>query len=105
MARLKKSDGPQHNWARKLTAFPGIAKGNMVGYLDSSAGFTNADKACVWARHLCEKAGVKFVLGPINGRLEKLVQEQSGKVTGIVTADKQVHKADVVIVACTLILL
>ncbi len=57
----------------------------------------------MYARHLCEKAGVKFVLGKPHGELEQLITEQSGsskKVTGIRTRDGQSHSADLVVVAC-----
>ncbi len=60
-------------------------------------------KACTYARFLCEKAGVKFVLGSPQGKLQSLIVEQVGsekKVTGITTADGQSHQADIVIVAC-----
>lgn len=57
----------------------------------------------MYARYLCEKAGVKFVLGTPHGELEQLITEQSGaskKVTGIRTRDGQSHSADLVVVAC-----
>ena len=60
-------------------------------------------KACTYARFLCEKAGVKFVLGSPQGKLQSLIVQQDGsekKVTGITTADGQSHHGDIVIVAC-----
>lgn len=60
-------------------------------------------QACVYARHLCEKAGVKFVLGESEGYLESLIIERSGqqnRVTGIKTRDSLTHPADLVVVAC-----
>jgi hypothetical protein len=103
MARLAKSDGPATRWRTKLEAFEGVTDGSLTGYLDTSAGLTYADKACVWARHLCVKAGVRFILGPEKGKLQQLVIEHtpSGRrVTGITTVDGRRHAADVVVMAC-----
>lgn len=63
----------------------------------------SSSQACVYARFLCEKAGVKFILGRPQGQLESLVVEGSGsskKVTGIKTCDGLTHDADLVVVAC-----
>ena len=60
-------------------------------------------QACVYARFLCQQAGVKFVLGEPEGKIETLICEQQGskrKVTGIKTCDGQSHSADLVVVAC-----
>jgi sarcosine oxidase/L-pipecolate oxidase len=60
-------------------------------------------KACIWARHLCQKAGVHFVLGPDVGKLDTLIVEQTAagkKVKGLKTADGKNHLADVTIIAC-----
>jgi sarcosine oxidase/L-pipecolate oxidase len=48
------------------------------------------------------QAGVEFVLGDPQGKLESLITEHSGpekKVTGIKTCDNQSHYGDLVIVA------
>lgn len=94
---------PGGNWASKTNIFSHVQQGRLNGYLDTSAGFTYADKACAYARHLCERQGVKFVLGSQRGRLKNLVTTGSGearKIIGIVTEDGEKHKADVVVVAC-----
>jgi hypothetical protein len=59
-------------------------------------------QACIWARHVCEQAGVEFVLGPNNGKLEELLhaEDDSGSVIGIRTADGREHGADLVLIAC-----
>lgn len=60
-------------------------------------------QACVYARHLCKKAGVKFILGRPRGELENLIIEKSDqnkRVKGIKTRDGQSHLADLVVVAC-----
>lgn len=60
-------------------------------------------QACVYARFLCEQAGVKFVLGEPQGKLATLIVTNSGlkkKVTGIKTCDGRSHFGDLVIVAC-----
>ena len=105
MKRLAETERrePGGNWARKTKLFSHVQQGQLNGYLDTSAGFTYADKACVWARHLCERQGVKFVLGSERGRLKDLVTTGSGparEVVGITTEDGEQHRADVVVVAC-----
>ena len=105
LERLKKIDSPSNNWMKKLGPFQGLADRTLDAYLDTSAGITYADKACVWARHLCEKQGVKFVLGPQQGKLARVIIEGEGrskKARGIETVDGKRHKADVVVVACEL---
>ncbi|RSL78345.1 hypothetical protein CEP52_017639 [Fusarium oligoseptatum] len=90
-------------WARKLHILDSINDGETNGFLDIEAGITIADKACVYARHLCERAGVKFVLGDTRGRMDNLIIEKRGakqRATGIQTSDGKSHYADVVIVAC-----
>ncbi|SPN99719.1 related to fructosyl amino acid oxidase [Cephalotrichum gorgonifer] len=37
--------------------------------LDSTAGFVVAYKSCSWAKYLAEKAGVKFILDPLRGKV------------------------------------
>ncbi|ORY24761.1 FAD dependent oxidoreductase [Naematelia encephala] len=74
----------------------------LDGFIDSSAGVTYADKSCAWARHLCEKAGVKFVLGPEKGKFDDFIVEGEGEnkvVKGLKTVDGLEHSADVVIIA------
>lgn len=109
MRRLNQKDGPETNWSDKIKAFNGLNDGSLSAFLDTSAGLTYADKACIWARHLCVQAGVKFVLGPKEGRLDDLVYAPTThvpkgekKVVGIKTVDGKVHDADVVVVACEL---
>lgn len=60
-------------------------------------------KSCIWARHLCQSAGVRFELGPEQGKLDDLIVEGTGearKVKGLRTADGKEHLADVTIIAC-----
>ncbi|KAL4916508.1 FAD dependent oxidoreductase [Aspergillus aurantiobrunneus] len=91
------------DWAKKYRLFDHFKNGATNGFLDAGSGITLADKACVYARHLCEKAGVTFVLGKPHGELDALITDKSGpskKVTGIRTRDGRTHSADLVIVAC-----
>lgn len=93
--------GPE--WARKYHLFDYFKNNHTNGFLDAGSGITLADKACVYARHLCVNAGVKFVLGRPHGELENLIIEGSGsskRATGIKTRDGQSHSADLVVVAC-----
>ncbi|WVR08369.1 hypothetical protein IAU60_005424 [Kwoniella sp. DSM 27419] len=87
-------DQPGQNWIHKLDLYsektsPEDGK-PLEAFLDTSAGFTRADKA-----------GVKFILGK-EGRLAKLIQEErNGErvVSGIATTDGKTHSADLVVVA------
>ncbi len=103
MARLaeKELSCPADHWTRKIQAFRPLLDRDLDGFIDTSAGFVYSDKACAWCRHLCEKAGVKFVLGE-TGRLEHLVVDLRGEtkhVLGLVTTDGLEHRTDLVIVA------
>ncbi|OGE50367.1 hypothetical protein PENARI_c017G11325 [Penicillium arizonense] len=100
-SKRAKDLGPE--WAKKYHLFDNFKDGATNGFLDAGSGITLADKACVYARHLCEKAGVKFILGRPQGELQELITENqdSGKrVTGIKTRDGLSHSADLVVVAC-----
>ncbi|KAJ9647650.1 hypothetical protein H2204_000280, partial [Knufia peltigerae] len=90
-------------WVETFHAIDGINNNNTNGFLDIQGGVTLADKACIYARFLCEKAGVRFVLGSPQGQLKTLIvaNEGNGKqVTGIQTYDGKSHHGDIVIVAC-----
>jgi len=108
------------NWVETFHAIDGINNNNTNGFLDIQGGVTLADKvsrterqcskraadsckACTYARFLCEKAGVRFVLGHPQGQLQELIVANEGsgkKVTGIQTCDGKSHHGDIVIVAC-----
>jgi hypothetical protein len=103
---IKEKADPKSNWTLKASTLDHAEGGRLNGFFDTSAGFTYADKACTWARHLAEKAGVKFVLGHEVGKLEELIVEQQGgkkKVKGLKTADGKKHLADVVVIAGTFV--
>lgn len=126
MKRLEEKEraDPETRWRTKIDAFKPLKEGKLDGFIDTSAGFTYADKvrrllprrdlspilipqACAWARFLCEKEGVKFVLGPEVGKFADLLVDGTGEernVTGLRTADGKEHLADVVVVACECLL-
>ncbi|RDW56750.1 FAD dependent oxidoreductase-2 [Coleophoma cylindrospora] len=70
---------------------------SLTGVFDSTAGFVEASKCCTWAMHLAKQAGVKFVLGH-QGRMTSFLKK-NGRTCGIMTADGQRHKADLVVLA------
>ncbi|KAJ5362208.1 hypothetical protein N7541_003052 [Penicillium brevicompactum] len=97
--RLAKLDP---KWVERASKVHAINNGNTNGFFDIQGGITVADKACVFARHLCVKAGVKFVLGDPKGKFTSFITEKNGrdkKITGIMTADGLRHMSDIVIVA------
>ncbi|ORY71122.1 FAD dependent oxidoreductase [Pseudomassariella vexata] len=66
--------------------------------LDSTAGFVEAYKSCAFALCLAKKAGVKFILHPMQGKVVSLDVTQEGK-PAIKTADGLTHEGDLVVVA------
>lgn len=95
--------GINPKWVEKYHVVDKINGGNTNGFIDINGGITIADKACVYARFLCVQAGVKFVLGEAQGKLDTLITEYNGpskKVAGIKTCDGKSHFGDLVIVAC-----
>ncbi|OQE75587.1 hypothetical protein PENNAL_c0073G09655 [Penicillium nalgiovense] len=99
--RRASAHGPE--WSKKFHLFDKFKHGATNGFLDAGSGITLADKACVYARYLCQKAGVKFVLGHPQGELDHLITKQNGsdkRVKGIKTCDGSTHAADLVVVAC-----
>ncbi|ROV87735.1 hypothetical protein VMCG_10588 [Cytospora schulzeri] len=85
-------------WAHKLDPCGRQQRfGVHKAVLDSTAGFVIAYKSCAWARHLAEKAGVKFILDSQKGRVVN-VGDAEGKPI-LTTADGTKHAADLVIVA------
>ncbi|WRT66060.1 uncharacterized protein IL334_003012 [Kwoniella shivajii] len=98
----KDAEDPSH-WKDKIESLNKAGGGGLNGFIDTSAGFTYADKACVWVRHLAAKAGVRFVLGPEAGKFDQLLVEErecGKRVKGLRTADGKEHFADVVVIAC-----
>ncbi|KPM38583.1 hypothetical protein AK830_g8002 [Neonectria ditissima] len=89
-------------WVEKYHVIDKINGGNTNGFIDIQGGITIADKACAYAKFLCEKAGVKFVLGDPQGKLSSLIIESQGqekRVAGINTCDGLRYFGDLVIVA------
>ncbi|KAF7552684.1 hypothetical protein G7Z17_g4157 [Cylindrodendrum hubeiense] len=72
----------------------------LLGVLDTTGGTAIADKACRFALHKAKSLGVQFVLDPKAGRFKSTIEDASGKVTGIRTADGKFHAAAMTIVAC-----
>ncbi|KAE8376153.1 FAD dependent oxidoreductase [Aspergillus bertholletiae] len=74
--------------------------GEYQGYLDMIGGFVYADKACIYALHLAKELGVKLVLHRQAGSFESFLNDPTGKVVGVKTADGKHHQAEATIVAC-----
>ncbi|KAF6814069.1 sarcosine oxidase [Colletotrichum sojae] len=72
----------------------------LLGVLDTTGGITLADKACRFALHKAKRLGVRLVLDPTAGKIVSTTQGPGGRVTGIITADGQTHKASLTILAC-----
>jgi len=91
----------ESGWTHKLDPFHRKEQGRPYSaVLDTTAGFVAADRSCLWAMHLCRRAGVKFELGPQSGKLRTLLSKSNGSIHGIETEDGKSHSADLVIVAC-----
>lgn len=86
-------------WAHKLDPCGRQQRfGVHKAVLDSTAGYVLAYKSCAWARYLAEKAGVKFILDARKGKVVNISDEHDGKPE-VTTADGEIHKADLVVVA------
>lgn len=94
----------RRGWAHKLDPCGRQRRfGVHKAVLDSTAGFVVAYKSCGWARHLAEKAGAKFVLHPVKGKVVQLGEtggNGAARKPVVVTADGKAHRADLVVVAC-----
>lgn len=83
----------------KLDPFHRAERGLATdGMLDMTAGYTLASKACTYALHLCQKAGVHLHLGPSIGTFESFLTARD-RVTGICTSDGKQHHGALVMVA------
>ncbi|ORY27903.1 FAD dependent oxidoreductase [Naematelia encephala] len=90
---------PRYSRTSKLRRFNNLFDGDVHGVLDMDSGFNRADKACLWAWHLCRLAGVKFILDATAGRFESFIYSDK-LVLGVKTGDNKEHLADKTIVAC-----
>ncbi|OXG43667.1 hypothetical protein J010_06495 [Cryptococcus neoformans] len=98
-AAQKDKDSPGMHWASKLQRYGVLIGGNIHGMLDMEGGFTRADKSCLYALHLCKKAGVKFILDQRSGAFDKFIIHEGKTILGVVTKDGKEHRADKTIVA------
>ncbi|KAI1328853.1 FAD dependent oxidoreductase [Xylariaceae sp. FL0255] len=94
----------QEGWAHKLDPCRRQEKfGVHKAVLDSTAGFVVAYKSCAWAQSLARKAGVEFVLHPVQGKVVAVESaaesSSSSERPSVRTADGKVHEGDLVIVA------
>ncbi|KAI0097060.1 FAD dependent oxidoreductase [Hypoxylon sp. NC0597] len=88
----------ERGWAHKLDPCHRQERfGTHKAVLDSTAGFVYAYKSCAWTQHLARKAGVKFVLDPVRGKVVDITNKDGRPV--VHTADGIEHSADLVIVA------
>ncbi|OTA56649.1 FAD dependent oxidoreductase [Hypoxylon sp. EC38] len=88
----------ERGWAHKLDPCRRQERfGTHKAVLDSTAGFVYAYKSCAWAQHLARKAGVKFVLDPVRGKVVDITNKGDHPV--VHTADGIEHSADLVVVA------
>ncbi|KAI0894722.1 FAD dependent oxidoreductase [Annulohypoxylon nitens] len=87
-------------WEKKSDPFGRKKQGkDLVGVFDSTAGFVEASKACIWAMHLCRRNGVRFVLGEKEGQVSTFIKDGSGRTIGIRTASGAEHRSELVILA------
>lgn len=59
-----------------------------------------ASRCCLYAKYLCTKLGVRFILGGQKGTFKKYKTDETGKIiNGIVTEDGLSHDANLVVVS------
>ncbi|KAI0173540.1 FAD dependent oxidoreductase [Hypoxylon sp. FL1284] len=91
---------PKGEWERKSDPFNRRRQGkDLVGVFDSTAGFVEASKACIWVSHLCRRNGVKFVLGERDGQVTTFIKDASGKTVGMRTKSGAEHHSKLLILA------
>lgn len=87
-------------WEKKSDPFGRKRQGkDLVGVFDSTAGFVEASKACIWAMHLCRRIGVRFVLGEKDGQVATFIKDASGKTVGIRTKSDAEYRSKLLILA------
>ncbi|KAM0543473.1 hypothetical protein ACHAPJ_012271 [Fusarium lateritium] len=72
----------------------------LLAVLDTTGGVTLADKACRFAMHKAKRLGVQFILGHTSGKVISTIQDSTGRMLGIATADGKTHQAALTILAC-----
>lgn len=88
-------------WEKKRDPFNRQSQGkSLAGVFDTTAGYVDASKACVWVMHLCRQYGVKFVLGEKEGQVSSFIKSPAAdKTVGIRTMDGKEHRSDLLILA------
>lgn len=88
-------------WQKKRDPFHRRSKGeSMAGVFDTTAGYVDASKACVWVMHLCRQFGVRFVLDENEGQVSSFLKSATGnKTVGIRTEAGKEHRSDFLILA------
>lgn len=61
-----------------------------------------AYKSCAWAQYLARKAGVKFVLGPVQGKVVNVGTNTDGRPF-VETSDGVSHQSHLVVVSGVLV--
>ena len=88
-------------WERKRDPFNRQKQGNsLTGVFDTTAGYVDASKACIWVMHLCRLCGVRFVLDEREGQVSAFLKSPAGeKTVGIRTKDGKEHRSEFLILA------
>ncbi|KAI1458162.1 FAD dependent oxidoreductase [Annulohypoxylon moriforme] len=71
----------------------------LVGVFDSTAGFVEASKACIWAMHLCRRNGVQFILGEKEGQASTFIKNERGRTVGLRTISGVEYHSELLILA------
>ncbi|KAJ1560459.1 hypothetical protein HK405_007014, partial [Cladochytrium tenue] len=83
---------------KKFPAFAETVKEYPGGYFNYRGGFADSGRTIAYLAQLALEAGVRFVTGPLAGRVRSFERDGS-RVVGIRTADGQLHAADLVVAA------
>ncbi|XXG95764.1 hypothetical protein Hte_002035 [Hypoxylon texense] len=98
--RRARSHFRKGEWEKKSDPFGRKRQGkDLVGVFDSTAGFVEASKACIWAMHLCRRNGVRFVLGEKDGQVATFIKDASGKTVGMRTKSGVEYRSKLLILA------
>ncbi|KAI6081678.1 FAD dependent oxidoreductase [Hypoxylon rubiginosum] len=87
-------------WEKKSDPFGRKRQGkDLVGVFDSTAGFVEASKACIWVMHLCRRNGVRFVLGEKDGQVATFIKDANDKTVGMRTKSGTEYHSKLLILA------
>lgn len=95
-AQTIKTIPDSHSLRKNFPDFFGHARDGFRGMFDGNAGWVDSARALEIVGMECQKAGVKFI-GGLQGTVKSILRSQAGSVTGVLTENGSVFKADKIV--------